>query len=220
MFLEIFKWINTTNMDLINNINGINIISDSQNCIKLIQQSIYPKDEKLIKLHKKICKELESTKINNLPNGFIKINWVQSHANGKYNNEVDTYAKIAALLVLYIADNDRDENYLMNPNNYIAYNTIKKEIKYKIKNIEKNKWNNYKYQRKNDENWSNHNYKWNIPYTMKYAKELIYLTKNQNNIRIMIYTNHLPLNYFNYKFLKKKINNHIVQTLHVNKIIK
>lgn len=34
----------------------------------------------------------------------------------------------------------------------------------------------------------------------------MHLTKTQNNIRIMLYTNHIPLNLFNYKFLIKTTN--------------
>ena len=129
--------INTTNIFKDKIIQNIYIISDSQNCINIIKQSNYTKDEVLIEIHEKICKELNKKIINELPENYINIQWVKSHQDSKYNEEVDMYSKIAAILMLCIADNDRTEEILMNPNNYISYNTIKSEIKYKINNIEK-----------------------------------------------------------------------------------
>ena len=207
MFLKTFEWINKNLLKIKDNqnIQELRIISDSQNCLKIIQNKTYPKDEILRNIQKKIDTELNKKIITNLPENFIKLQWVESHADSHYNNQVDVYAKIAALLVMYIADNDRDEEILFNPNNHISFTTIKNEIKYKIYLSEKNKWNDYKYERKNEiTKWSSHYFKWNISYTPNYGNDLLFLTKIQNDIRIMLLTNHLPLNLFKNHFLKEK----------------
>lgn len=93
--------------------------------------------------------------------------------------------------------------YSFNPNKYISLNTVKSEINYRIQYNEEGKWNEYKNTRKDKTNWSHHYFKWNISYSKNFGKELVHFTKLQNNLRIMIYTNHLPLNKFINEFLKK-----------------
>ena len=157
------------------------------------------------KYYEEINREMTNNKIKNMQNNFIKIYWVESHSESKYNDEVDVYAKISALLITYIADNERDKSLLFNPNNYISYNTVKSEIKYKIMKKKEQIWKQYKNERKNNEkSWSNHYYLWNISYSITFSKELMYLSKNQNNIRMMLYTNYISLNYFKHHFIENK----------------
>lgn len=99
----------------------------------MIKQEYYPKDEVLINIHEEICEELKNEKISNLLDDFINIQCVESNKNSKHNQDVADYAKITTLLVMYTSDNDRDENILMNPNDNISYNTMKNEIKYKMR---------------------------------------------------------------------------------------
>ena len=100
----------------------------------------------------------------------IKIHWLKSHHESTYKNDVDGYAKVAALIVQYLFNYNttcdcngkpslnnliasRINNKIPNctciwkPNQYISYNTIKNEIKTKTFQHEKLMWNKYKLDR-------------------------------------------------------------------------
>eukprot|EP01084_Bolivina_argentea_P105274 188458_1 len=92
-FLEVFKWISDPIIieKYIKKANGIDIISDSQNCINTIAQKTWAKDDVIIRIHKLICKQLETLKTTQLTENFIEIYWVHSHQEEEktVNDEVD-----------------------------------------------------------------------------------------------------------------------------------
>ena len=200
-----------------NTIPKIHIISDSQNSINIIQQRTYPKDDAMIQIHKQINRQLENIQkeSNTKSNIFIMIHWVKSHDESKDNNDVDGYAKTAASLVRYLSNymtictcnnNKHNDNHTLvpmnninenctciwRPNQYISYNTVKNEIKYRIKQQEQTVWNQYADSRSTK--WAYHYHLFNIQYNATYPEELQRMTQMENTTRIMLYTNHLPLN--------------------------
>ena len=167
----------------------IHIISDSQNCIKLLKQEIYTEDEALIQIMQAINDIFEQ---NQITNKRIIIHWVESHDESKLNDEVDFLAKIAAQRMIFQQANFQTNS--QHGNQYIAYQTLKQELKSKATQNEVDNWVAYKEARK--DKWSNHYYKWNIPHDKRFGKELLHLSKLENELRIMLYTNHFPVNSF------------------------
>ena len=203
--------------NIVKEIKHIHIISDSQNCIKIIKQDNYIKDDAMLLIYRDINEEFR--KMNDA--SFcpkITIHWVESHKGSVYNDEVDGYAKIAANVVQLIANNDhwcnckdveRTDgvrlgccNCNWNENQYISYETVKSEIKALANELDSEQWNIYKYNNKNK--WSEHYHLWKIQNDKRYGKEIIHLTMRENEIRMLLYTNHLPLNLFIHKFLNRK----------------
>eukprot|EP01084_Bolivina_argentea_P183969 317389_1 len=92
-FLEVFKWINDPIIikKYIESAEGIDIVSDSQNCINTIAQKTWPKDDVIIRTHRLICKQLEILKTIHLREDFIEVYWVHSHQEEEktVNDEVD-----------------------------------------------------------------------------------------------------------------------------------
>eukprot|EP01084_Bolivina_argentea_P130017 229564_1 len=127
-FLETFKWISDENnwSNYIQHAEGIVIVSDSQNCINVIAQRSWPKDDKIIQLNKLICDHLEVIKNMKLINNYIQIYWIHSHQQQQtINDDADEEAKAVALYLLTMYDNEYDPNLWFHPNDYIAYNSIK-----------------------------------------------------------------------------------------------
>ena len=80
--------------------------------------------------------------------------------------------------------------------------TIKSKIKHKAQQIDEEQWNVYKYTKK--DKWSMHYYSWNIRHDKRYGEEILNLTRHENEIRMLLYTNHLPLNQFLSVFMKQE----------------
>ncbi len=87
-----FKWIsNISNYhQYIKNSLGVSIVSDSQNCLKLISNKTTTIDDVCIHIHEDIIAHFQLIKALLLPDNFIKIFWVHSHAQeSKLNDAVD-----------------------------------------------------------------------------------------------------------------------------------
>ncbi len=202
MFIESFKVILNNELNELK-CKGIEIVSDSQNCINKIAQITFGSDDIGIELHKELDIILGELIVLKLPNDFIQIRWVHSHADSNYNEYVDEHAKISALLVMFLGENITSykikNNDTYHPNNYISYKTIKSEIRYLGECEEEKLWDMYTKSNKNKR--SNHYDKYGIKLNRKiYGDELYKLTIRENTIRMMIYTNQLPTN----MYLKRK----------------
>ena len=173
----------------------IHVISDSQNCIKLLKQDTYTEDEALIQIMQAISSVFKAKPITNKR---IIIHWVESHEESKLNDEVDFWAKIAAQRMMYQEQNLHANSQHINQ--HISYQTVKQELKSKALQNECDMWTTYKESRQHK--WSNHYYKWNVSHDKRYSKELVHLSKLENDLRIMLYTNHFPVN----KFWHEKLN--------------
>ena len=118
----------------------IHIITDSQNCIKLLKHDNYVKDDAMQLIYEKINQEL--SRMQECEGGkMINMHWVESHKESIYNDEVDGYAKIAAKTMQFTSTNDNfcycrlieleDDVKLSRcdchkgANNWISYDTIK-----------------------------------------------------------------------------------------------
>ena len=77
----------------------IHIISDSQNSLNILKQSVYPKDDALIYIQKQINAQIIKIDAKKTKSINIILHWVKSHDKSDYNQSADGYAKIAALLV-------------------------------------------------------------------------------------------------------------------------
>jgi ribonuclease HI len=98
MLVYALEWINKNN-DYIKNCDGINIITDSQNCLNILSQKHKPSDDIIIQLYKLADKQLIEINKLQLPKGFINFYWVHSHSDSNLNIKVDLYAKVAASTV-------------------------------------------------------------------------------------------------------------------------
>ena len=202
-FEDIFSWIIKNKKMALNN-DGIDIITDSQNCYKMLNHTDYTEDDVMTDIQKNIRKLLQNNIYKNMRDNFIEIHWVESHTESEYNDEVDGIAKAASKIAQYLGDNNTMKQTQYNPNQYIAFETIKGEIKYKKHIHQKEKWNDYIIENASSDKRANHLKKWNIDWDIKYSQELIYLNKHEANIRMLLYINHLPLNeYKNYRLRGK-----------------
>ena len=123
-------------------------------------------------------------------------------------------------------ENDKHTQHctcIWKPNEFISYQTIKREIKYKINQREIKIWNQYVLSRATK--WANHYHLFSIKYHKTYSNELYPLTQSENIIRMMLYTNHLPLNAHEYYMMQHTNNSpycdhpgcnhqHIEESLH------
>ena len=204
-------------------INNIHIISDSRNCINILTHKTYPDDAALIQSHQSIETQLQILQRNPNFDSQIYIHWVHSHSKSAYNNEVDGFAKAVASIIQYTStnynecnckpyprtifdryneDNQKDPcTCTWNPNSFIAYTTIKKSIKYQSDLINKQAWFSYRTNRATK--WAHHYDILNIPYDRKYGHDLHRLSQSDNTIRMMLYTNHLPLNLHEHQVMDK-----------------
>ncbi len=191
-----FKWMNNkNNYDIIHHADGAVIISDSQNCLKILSQENISNDDILISIYKDIVEEMNKLKDLNLNDKFIKIYWVESHEESKINNDVDLKAKEAAKMVKEKHNLDDDEKDWLAPNSLISYNTIKAEIKYKADRYDAELWYQFKLEKINK--FGEHYWKWNIPWNpKKYAEVIPFLNRLENDIRIMLMTGSLPVNVY------------------------
>ena len=81
---------------------------------------------------------------------------------------------------------------------------MKKEVKQKTQMYQLKIWNKYKYNKKDDD-WGQHLRKWKIKGSKRwYQEELRYLNKQQNQMRILLYTGKLPTNSFLHYNLKQE----------------
>ena len=192
-----FKWIANFFVskfyDCIPRIAGIHIISDSQNCINIVSQQTSTKDDVMINIHKLIDDEIKILTNLQLPSECIKMQWVHSHDNqSKMHEQVDLNAKNAAQSVF---DQFDDEINWMYPNEYVCYNTVKSEVKYKAFKYDSDRWNEFKMV--NNRTYLRHYWDWRIPWAPKRYSEMIsFLTPFENDIRILLLTMQLPFNYY------------------------
>ena len=183
-------------------IERIIIITDSQNCLNLLQQRDHTNDEVMIRImqnvenqYAKIEQEWESE--------FIQLYWVQSHHISRINNDVDEVAKIASKFLQIIGWDEQittEYNHqpitTMLPYEFISYQQMKKEVKQKALLLQYKRWNQYKYNKKDDD-WGQHLRQWRITGKKEwYQDELKYLNKWQNQMRILLYTAKLPTNVY------------------------
>ena len=247
-FHQTFMNLNNTELQKIiikYQIQNIHIISDSRNCINIIRHNTYPDDAALIQSHQLIETQLRLLQQNPRFNCQIYIHWVHSHSTSNYNNEVDGFAKAAASIIGYTSTNYNEcyckkyprtifnhynKNNIKdpctctwNPNSFVAYTTIKKSIKYQSNLINERAWFSYRSNRATK--WASHYDIFNISYDRRYGQELHRLSQTDNTIRIMLYTNHLPLNLHEYEIMENKTinplcdhppckNDNIYETLH------
>eukprot|EP01083_Nonionella_stella_P226596 804573_1 len=198
VFEAAFSWVNNHAVSCLG--KGVDIVSDSQNCINTLNGTYVPQDEVIMRQHKQIDDILQSIDqkkiaLNHPFEANITINWVESHHDSDYNNEIDGLAKIAACLTMY-AYND------LNPNKYIAYNTIKGEIKSLIQNKKSKQWNEYVDKNMYSITASNYR-KQNIKWSREWSADLDFYSIFHNNLRMLLITTHLPLNFIRrHKFRK------------------
>ena len=184
-------------------IEGIGIITDSQNCLSLMQQKDSTNDEVMIHTLRQIENHYRDIEEQKWEKESIELYWVHSHDKSKVNDDVDEVAKMASKLVEIRYSNDALTETLL-PYEYIAYQQMKKEVKKRSELIHVKWWNKYRYNKGSDE-WGQHLKRWNIRSCKKwYQEELKYLNKRQNQIRILLYTGKLPTNEFIHFNLKQK----------------
>ncbi len=200
-FLIIFTWLNEPEVieRYVSKAKGIDIVSDSQNCIDTIAQKTWPNDDVIIGLHKQVSKQLDVIKSIKLSKEFIEVYWVHSHQEEQktVNDEVDPNAKEIAMYVKTWYHNEftRNEESWYNPNNYIAYNSTKSESRKKANNIDAMDWNKFKKLKQNS--FLAHYFALNIPWNPKmYAITIPHLDPLEQDIRMLLLTHHLPLNLF------------------------
>ncbi len=113
----------------------------------------------------------------------IILRWVHSHDKSDGNNYVDLAAKAASEIVTFTE---------INPNNMLSLKTMKNMISYKALMYDEENWENYK----NTTKWSSHLKRWNIKLNKKFKYELKFFDYREQNIRILLYSNHLKLKKF------------------------
>ena len=204
-FHEAFVWINDQNnwIKYIQHAKGILLVSDSRTCINTISQKCWPNDDILIKIHKQICIQLESIKTLPFGQHFIDTYWVHSHAKEQtINDEVDEDAKAIALVALTMHDNEFNPKLWLNCNEYIAYNTIKSEIKHLANYYDEESWEHFKNSHQNSylSQYFKYKVQWN---PRKYAKVIPFLNELYQDLRVMLLSNQLPLN----EYMKTKAGN-------------
>ena len=203
-------------------IDTIHIITDSQNCIKTLSHQIYRQDDAMIQSHQHIQTQLNDIKNNTQIQPQIHLHRVHCHDESNYNNDVDGYAKISAATILHTSNNlniyhgreyvkpitftkltsSTTPNFTCtwNPNSFISYGTIKNDIKYRINMLNESIWNKYKINR--SIKWAQHYDLFDIKYDKRYGDEMYQLSRTDNIIRIMLYTDQLPLNLHEYEVME------------------
>ena len=145
-----FEWINHKNNNrIVNEAGGIKIITDSQNIMNILSQQVIPKDDVILRTLKDMEQEIQTIQNQQLDMDFVEIYWAKSHHNSILNNNVDIQAKIAAD---HIKQNHPiyDRTKLQNPNQFIAYNSIKSEVNHRTKKYDENIWIEFKKSKKQD----------------------------------------------------------------------
>ena len=84
---------------------NIHIMSDSQNCINILKQKTYTKDEAMIATHQQIDK-LQQTIARSDMTSTIIIHWVHSQDKSNCNETVDGHAKISANIIQFLSDDN------------------------------------------------------------------------------------------------------------------
>ncbi len=183
VFLYIIDWIKIyfrNNKSEFSECQIIKIISDSKTALNILTNEYKLDDEININLYNKIYKQLDKIKNKNT---LIELRWVEAHKNCDGNNYVDVLAKIASEIATYLD---------MNANNFVAFRTIKRMIRYNALIYDEEIWNKYIL----NTTWSTHLNRWNIAPNIKFKKELKYFNQKEQNIRMLLYSNHLELNQF------------------------
>ena len=183
-------------------IEGIVIITDSQNCLNLLQQRDHTNDEIMIRILQDIENQYQKMD-QEWEKEFIQFYWVQSHNISKVNNDVDEVAKMAGKFLQITGwdeqtatEHNKQPITTMLPCEFISYQQMKKEVKKKALLLQYKRWNQYKYTKKDDD-WGQHLRQWHITGKKEwYQAELKYLNKQQNQIRILLYTGKIPTNVY------------------------
>ena len=85
---------------------NIHLVSDSQNSTKILLNVNYPQDDALIQAHKSIERQLQYSAFNPCFQSQIYVQWVHGYDKSKYNDELDGFATISA--ILYIKNNHKE----------------------------------------------------------------------------------------------------------------
>eukprot|EP01083_Nonionella_stella_P151691 485183_1 len=194
MVLTALQWITAHDEWLDDNeIDAIYVLTDSENCKNIINLKSIPKDEainaQMIQLYE-LYKKMHTMEWC----GMIEIIWVKAHDKNELNNEVDIMAKSAAVRVDTLAEFIDKDGAMKGffPNNFIGYQTVKAEIKFKARLRDEGFWNGMKRGLKNEAHGC-HLYLWNIRLaTSTTIKELAFYTLTQNQVRILLYTAKFP----------------------------
>ena len=175
-------------------VSQIIIVSDSQNCINKMNHRGSGKDDALIAAHERADNALHQLHRHRFPTNFINLRWVRSHTASRYNDEADRFAKVAASFVTLRRETSRGRPPL-NPTQYIGLTTAKGEAKALIQRKAAEKWIEYRREKYDDpQSTAPHLFAWKVPYFRDYEKELVYLNDIEADVRMMLYTNNLPLN--------------------------
>ena len=181
-------------------IEGIAIITDSQNCLNLLQHKDHTNDEIMIGILQNIEKQYHRLD-QAWEEEFISFYWVQSHDKSQMNDDVDEVAKMASKFFQITGwngeiniDYNQQPITTMLPCEFISYQQMKKEVKQKALLLQYKRWNQYKYMTKDDD-WNQHLRQWKITGRKEwYQSEMKYLNQQQNQMRILPYTAKLPTN--------------------------
>ena len=87
-------------------IEGITIITDSQNCLNLIQLKDHTNDEILTKILQNITNHYDAIN-ERWEEGSIEFQWVPSHNESKMNDDVDDVAKMASKIIQITGLNEK-----------------------------------------------------------------------------------------------------------------
>ena len=152
--------------------DGIDVISDSQNCLTLISNNSTASDDVSIEIYQKIGIQMDILSRSELIANFIVFHWVHSHAEAsEMNDYVDLLAKTTTKQFLDVMDSTQTEiskedkskfyeltrntlnpqanihekhNHWLNPNSMISLKTVKSEVKHRAKKLDEHTWNKYK----------------------------------------------------------------------------
>eukprot|EP01083_Nonionella_stella_P243065 847294_1 len=174
-------------------IKRYHIISDSQNCLNIISQRNGTQDDALMSMYSLIDKEMQKLQDNHIP---IHMQWVPSHVgNSVMNEEVDVLARDAAQSVYTQMDemNSISDGMYLCPNEYVAFQTVKSEVRWRAICYDASLWDAFKLNHKDD--YLCHYFNWSIQWDPKKHSDLVeFLSSMENDIRVLLMTNQIPFN--------------------------